>query len=314
METLTNTAHADESLQQKVVHLGPLIGNTPLYAFDMLHTHKQISIVAKAEWQQFGGSVKARPAYRIIKDAIAEGNLSQGRHLLDASSGNTGIAYAQIGASLGIPVTLFLPENASPERKRMLKAFNVNLRYTPAGGGTDEAQKAAAELHARRPDQYFYADQYSNESNWRAHYDTTAPEIWKQTEGKITHFITGLGTTGTFMGTGRKLREYHPDIQLISVEPELAMHGLEGWKHMETARVPPIYDRELADGHKTVATGRAYRTLKRTAREKGLLLSPSSAANLAAALRVAEEIEKGVIVTILPDDGSKYGEVLEELF
>lgn len=314
MNTLTATKNISQNLWDKVDRLGDFIGNTPLYPVTNMNTNERVQIFGKLEWQQFGGSVKARPAYRIMKDAIERGDLTQDRHLLDASSGNTGIAYAHIGASLGIPVTLCLPENASEERKRILKALGVDIRLTSPDGGTDEAQEVARKLNKNQPEKYFYADQYSNDSNWEAHYDTTGPEIWEQSGGEITHFITGLGTTGTFTGTGRSLKEHNPAVKLISIQPDLAMHGLEGWKHLETAHVPSIYDPALADENRTVSTEQAHATLKRAAEKEGLLLSPSAAANLASALKLAEEIDEGVIVTIFPDDGSKYGEVIKNLY
>ncbi len=313
MNNLTAIHSKPDTLAENVNDLGNFIGNTPLYPVRALHKNEDVRIFAKVEWQQFGSSVKARPAYRIIRDAVENGTLDRDRILLDASSGNTGIAYAHMGASLGIPVTLCLPENASIERKNILKALGVDLRFTSRMGGTDEAQQIAKEIHENDPGKYFYADQYSNDSNWKAHFDSTAPEIWNQTGGNITHFITGLGTTGTFTGTGRRLKQYKPGIRLISVQPELAMHGLEGWKHMETAQVPSIYDTSLADEHRTISTEEAHDVLKVAANEEGLLLSPSSAANLAAALKLARELEEGTIVTVFPDDGSKYGEIIDNL-
>lgn len=314
MNSVTAIKKSQADLKDKVEDLGHYIGNTPLYPIRGLHSNDRVKIYSKMEWQQFGSSVKARPAYRIIKDAVANEQLDKNRTLLDASSGNTGIAYAHIGAALGIPVTLCLPENASEERKQILKALGVDLRLTSRMGGTDEAQQMAQELYESDPDRFYYADQYGNESNWKAHYHTSGPEIWRETHGNITHFIAGLGTTGTFMGTGKKLREYDPGIRLISVQPELAMHGLEGWKHMETAQVPAIYNPGLADENRTISTDTAHKTLKQAAVKEGLLLSPSSAANLAAALRLANEIESGTIATVFPDDGSKYGEIIQQLF
>ena len=314
MNNLTAIQNSNTDLNEKVKALGNFLGETPLYPISRLHQNERVKIFAKMEWQQFGSSVKARPAYRIIKDAIANDELSERRHLLDASSGNTGIAYAHIGAALGIPVTLCLPENASAERKNILKALGVQIHFTSRMGGTDEAQNIARELYEENPGKYFYADQYSNDSNWQAHYETTAPEIWQQTGNSITHFIAGLGTTGTFMGTGRRLKEYDSDIRLISVQPELAMHGLEGWKHMETAQIPDIYHPSLADEERIINTEKAHNMIKRAAAEEGLLLSPSSAANLASALNLAEELKEGTIVTIFPDDGSKYGEIINNLF
>jgi cysteine synthase B len=233
---------------------------------------------------------------------------------LDASSGNTGIAYAHIGAALDIPVTLCLPENASAERKQILKALGVDIRLTSRSGGTDEAQEVAESLYKNQPEKYYYADQYSNPSNWKAHYDATGPEILHETDYQITHFVAGLGTTGTFTGTGKILKEYNRNIQLIGLQPDIAMHGLEGWKHLETAHIPAIYDDSLADDIRSVSTEQAHELVKLTAREEGLLISPSSSANLAGALQLAEEIDEGVIVTIFPDDGSKYGEIINKLF
>lgn len=294
--------------------MGRFIGNTPLFPISNINLNTKVKIFAKLEWQQFGGSVKSRPAYRIVKDALQRGDLSHGKHLLDASSGNTGIAYAHIGAALGIPVTLCLPENASEERKQILRSLGVDIQFTSRTGSTDEAQEIAQSMVENQPEIYYYADQYSNKSNWKAHYDTTGPEILRQTNGEVSHFITGLGTTGTFVGTGRRLKEFSNNIRVIGVQPDLPMHGLEGWKHLETARVPAIYDKTVADEMRTVSTDRALQVLKKTASEEGLLLSPSSAANLAAALDLADELDEGVIVTVFPDDGSKYGEVIKQLF
>jgi len=301
-------------LKQRSSELRSYIGETPLFPIQKLHSNKDVKIFAKLEWQQFGGSVKARPAYRIIRDAITNDKLDGTKHLLDASSGNTGIAYAHIGAALDIPVTLCLPENASEERKQILKALGVNLKLTSRSGGTDEAQKVAKSMFEEHPEKYFYADQYSNPSNWKAHFDTTGPEIWDQTDHTLTHFITGLGTTGTFTGTARFLKEQYPDIQLIGLQPDLAMHGLEGWKHLETAITPKIYDASVPDEIRTVSTEEAHEVVKLTARKEGLLISPSSGANLAGALQLAEQLDEGVIVTIFPDDTSKYGEILNQLF
>lgn len=293
---------------------GFLIGDTPLYPLNRVHPGGRVSLFAKLEWRQFGGSVKARPAWQIVKDALDRGELHNEKCLLDASSGNTGIAYGHIGAALGFPVTLCIPENASGERIRILEALGVNLRSTPGTGGTEQAREIARQMHRENPDRYFYADQYNNPSNPRAHYRTTAPEILEQTDGRMTHFVAGLGTTGTFTGTGRRLREHDPEIRLVGLQPGLAMHGLEGWKHLETASVPGIYDPSLPDRVEKVSTEEAHTMVKRTARTEGLLLSPSSGANLAGALRIANELEEGVVVTIFPDKGSKYGETLKQLF
>lgn len=314
MNSITKIKNSNTTLAQKIDRLGFYIGSTPLYPITRMHRNKNVRLYAKLEWQQFGGSVKARPAFRIIKDAIEAGTLNEDNILLDASSGNTGIAYAQIAASLGLKVTLCLPENASAERKQILRALGVNLQLTSPEGGTDEAQETAAHLYHNLPEQFFYADQYSNDSNWKSHFDTTGREIWQQCRGEITHFVCGLGTTGTFTGTGRRLKKYQPGIQLVSVQPDIAMHGLEGWKHLKSARTPSIYDASLADTSRTISTEKAYKTMKAAAEKEGLLLSPSSAANLASALGLTQEINEGVIVTVFPDDGSKYGDVIKKLW
>jgi len=314
MKTLEAVKNLETSLLDKAIRLGSFIGQTPLFPIRNLNTNGHVKIYAKLEWQQFGGSVKSRPAYRIIRDAIELGQLTEDKHLLDASSGNTGIAYAHIGAALGIPVTLCLPENASDERKQILESLGVDLRLTPRTGGTDDAQEIARSMYENQPDKFFYADQYSNPSNWKAHYDTTGPEILDQTNYDVTHFISGLGTTGTFTGTGKLLKRYDQNIQLIGLQPDIAMHGLEGWKHLETAHTPAIYDDSIPDRIQTVSTDKAHRIIKLAAQKEGLLISPSSAANLAGALQLAEEIEEGVIVTVFPDDGSKYGEIINQLF
>lgn len=303
-----------ENLESRIDNLEPYIGHTPLFSLTKISPKKSVKIYAKLEWEQFGGSVKARAAFNIIKEAVKTGILTKDKNLLDATSGNTGIAYAHIGAFLNIPVTLFMPENASDERKKLLKTLGVDLRFTSKFGSTDESQEAALDLYHSEPGKYYYADQYSNDNNWRAHYLTTANEIIDQTNGNVTHFVCGLGTTGTFTGTGRRLKEYNEDIHLIAFQPETALHGLEGWKHLETAMVPGIYDDSVSDEMRTIDTMEAYETIKLAAKETGLLLSPSSAANLTGALKIAEEIDEGVIVTVFPDNADKYGEVLEQLF
>jgi S-sulfo-L-cysteine synthase (O-acetyl-L-serine-dependent) len=261
---------------------------------------------------QLSGSVKARAAYNIIRKAIESGQLSRQKTLLDATSGNTGIAYAHIARLLNIPVALCLPENASHERKEILHSLGVRLILTSAFEGTDGAQQIARAMALENPSVYFYADQYKNPNNWKAHYHTTAPEIFGALPG-ITHFVAGLGTTGTFTGTGRRLRELNPDIRLISLQPDSALHGLEGWKHMETAIVPTIYDPSLADANYEVSTEEAYETMKAAYRHEGLSLSPSSAANLAASIRIAEQLEEGTVVTVFPDNADKYSEVIKKL-
>jgi cysteine synthase B len=245
----------------------------------------------------------------MIRDAERTGKLKPGQTILDATSGNTGIAYAMIASALGYRVKLCLPTSASEERKKILHAFGAELVLTPGDEGSDGAIIRAREIIAAEPDAYFYPDQYGNDSNWRSHYKTTANEIWEQTGGKITHFVAGLGTSGTFMGTTRRLKELNPAIRCISLQPDASFHGLEGWKHMATAIVPPIYDATLADANLEVGTEEAYRLVKRAAREEGLLLSPSAAAALEGCFQVASRLaadEHAVIVTILPDSGSKY--------
>lgn len=297
-----------------VLHLGGYIGNTPLYEIRHLLPHSRVKVFAKLEWQQFGGSVKSRPAYQIIYDAIEQGFLGQGQELLDASSGNTAIAYASIGSRLGISTTICLPENASWERKILLKALGANVIETSKFGSTDEAQEKAIELSRAESHRYFLADQYANSSNWKAHYLNTGHEIWEGTKGQITHFITGLGTSGSFTGVSRLLKERNPQIRTIALQPDSALHGLEGWKDMQTAKIPKIYDKKLSDETRYVDTYQAYETIQLAAKKEGLLLSPSSAANLNGALKLAQELDEGVVVTIFPDNAEKYSEVLKTLF
>lgn len=285
------------------------IGNTPLVRLERIAAHlPEIQILGKAEWVNPGGSVKDRAAAAIVAAAEAKG-LLQGRHLLDATSGNTGIAYAMLGAAQGFPVTLCMPSNVSPERKRILAAYGANIVWTDPADGSDGAIRKAREL-AEEKERYYYADQYGNDENWRAHYRGTANEIWEQTEGRITHFLAGLGTSGTFVGTTRRLKELNPGIQCIAMQPDSAFHGLEGLKHMETAIVPPIYDPRLADRQMEQSTEGAYAMAKELARREGLLVGISSAAAVAASLKVArEESARGtpaVIVTVLCDSADKY--------
>jgi len=284
-----------------------LIGNTPLLDLSALTGRSSVRLYAKAEFANPGGSVKDRPARAIFEDAERRGLFGEGgRRLLDATSGNTGIAYAMIGAAKGIPVTLCLPDSASPERKRILRAYGAELHITDPMAGSDGAILEARRLAAAEPDRYVYVDQYGNPENWRAHYRTTGPEIWRQTKGEITHFVTGLGTSGTFMGVGRYLREVKGDVRLISIEPDGPFHGLEGMKHMASAIVPPIYDPSLADEARSLPTEAAYAMVKRLARELGLLVGVSSGGNVAAALAVAQELASGTLVTVLCDNADKY--------
>jgi cysteine synthase B len=294
------------------------IGNTPLVRLeDLAEGLDGIQILGKAEWNNPGGSVKDRPASAIVTDAMKRG-LIGGAHspdgtvkgLLDATSGNTGIAYAMLGAALHFPVTLCMPSNVSPERKKYLSLYGANIVWTDPADGSDGAIRKARELAANEPDRYFYADQYSNDENWRAHYRTTGNEIWEQTEGQVTHFVAGLGTSGTFMGTTRRLRELNPAIKCISMQPDAAFNGLEGLKHMATAIVPKIYDPSLADQNIDMDTEVAYRYARRLARKHGILVGVSAAAAVAASVQVAKaEAAAGrvaVIVTILCDSAEKY--------
>ncbi len=311
---LRKQSKVDTQLLDRLEELENFVGNTPLYPIQRAYQKKGVKIYAKLEWQQLGSSVKARPAFNIFKEAVATGLITRDQHLLDATSGNTGIAYASIGAALGVPVTLCVPENASKERKLILESLGVEMVYTSRFDSTDGAQDRAKELKAQYPNKYYYADQYANDHNWKAHYYNTAPEIFRQTAGQITHFITGLGTTGTFTGTSRRLHKLNPNIRCISMQPDIAMHGLEGWKHLPTAKVPKIYDATVADENWKVGTEEAYQWIKTFAQKEGMLLSPSSAANLAGAVRLAEQIDEGVIVTIFPDSADKYSEVLKFVF
>jgi len=286
------------------------IGNTPLlHLANIGREFPNIDFYAKAEWFNPGGSVKDRPALSMIEAGLTSGVLRPGKTIIDATSGNTGIAYAMIGAALGYGVTLCLPDSASHERKRILTAYGAQLVITPGESGTDGAIRRVREIVAEYPESYYYPDQYSNPANWQAHLRTTAPEIWDQTAGSLTHFVAGLGTSGTFVGTTRRLRELNPKIRCISLQPDSSFHGLEGWKHMPSAIRPSIYDATLADENVEVGTEDAYRLVKRLAQEEGLLVSPSSAAALHGSFEVAKRIpasEHAVIVTVFPDSAAKY--------
>jgi S-sulfo-L-cysteine synthase (O-acetyl-L-serine-dependent) len=286
------------------------IGNTPLLRLDTLTRDLgTVQLLGKAEWHNPGGSVKDRTAASIVAEARRSGKLAPGRILLDSTSGNTGIAYAMLGAALGFAVTLCVPENVSLERKRILQAYGANIIYTDPGEGSDGASRIAHQLAEKHPDLYFYADQYSNDANWRAHYQTTANEIWAQTEGRITHFASILGTTGTFVGTTRRLKELNPHIRCVSLQPDSPFHGIEGTKHLPSAIVPRIYDASLADDNLEVRTEEAYAMARRLAREAGLLVGVSAAASIVGSLKIAEGLKKqqpATIVTILADSGDKY--------
>lgn len=286
------------------------IGNTPLLRLDRLTRDlPRIALLGKAEWVNPGGSVKDRAAANIVAEARRTGKLGPGKILLDSTSGNTGIAYAMIGAAQGFPVTLCMPENVSVERKRILHAYGANIIYTDPADGSDGAIRMARELAAKHPDLYYYADQYSNDANWQAHYHGTANEIWQQTEGQVTHFVSMLGTSGTFVGTSRRLKELNPRIRCISLQPDSPFHGIEGAKHMASAIVPKIYDPALADADIGISTEESYAMAKRLAREEGLLVGISAAAAIVGSLQIARELksnEKAVFVTILCDSGDKY--------
>ena len=286
------------------------VGHTPLLRLErVVGGYPGIGFFAKAEWFNPGGSVKDRAALNMIREGERAGALRPGKTILDATSGNTGIAYAMIGAALRYPVELCLPANASRERKRILSAYGAKIELTPADDGSDGAIRRAREIYASAPEKFFYPDQYSNAANWQAHYNGTAPEIWEQTRGRITHFVAGLGTSGTFVGTARRLKEFNPAIRCVSLQPDSAFHGLEGWKHMETAIVPKIYDRAVADDALVIRTEDAYRMVKRLAREEAMLVSPSSAAALVGCFQLASSLRRddgAVIVTIFPDAAEKY--------
>lgn len=284
-----------------------LIGNTPLVRLPRFEVGlRAVELYAKIEGRNPAGSVKDRPAARMILEGEKSGALTHGKTILDATSGNTGIAYAMIGASKGYAVKLCLPENVTPERKRTLRAYGAELVMTSPLEGSDGAIRMARKLYEENPDVYFYPDQYNNDANWRSHFDTTGPEIIDQTDGRLTHFVAGLGTSGTFMGVGRRLRSFNPAVRLISVQPESPLHGLEGLKHMESAIVPGIYDPSLADEDVRVSTEEAHELTRQLAVQEGLLVGISSGANLAGALRVARKTSEAVIVVIFCDGGEKY--------
>jgi cysteine synthase B len=316
---VTSTEETAARLTKLGATLADRIGNTPLLRLERLVAHLPgITLLGKAEWANPGGSVKDRAASGIVGAALERGLLDlngKGRHLLDATSGNTGIAYAMLGAAWGFPVTLCVPANVSPERKRILAAYGANVVWTDPADGSDGAIRAAREM-AKDTAKYYYADQYGNDENWKAHYRGTAKnpgtanEIWKQTEGQVTHFVAGLGTSGTFVGTTRRMKELNPRIQCVSMQPDSPFNGFEGLKHMATAIVPPIYDAALADRDIEMETEAAYSMAKRLGRVEGLLVGVSAAGATAAALRIAEEEHahgrEAVIVVILCDSAEKY--------
>ena len=284
------------------------IGNTPLLRFHRITRNSEgVEMLAKAEWVNPGGSVKDRAAASIVADAIRTAKLGPGKTLLDSTSGNTGIAYAMLGAAEAFPVTLCMPANVSAERARIIRSYGAEILFTDPAEGSDGALRKARELAAAEPQKYFYADQYSNDANWRAHYHGTAEEIWRQTEGSITHFVAMLGTSGTFVGTARRLKELNRNMRCISLQPDSPFHGIEGAKHMPSSIVPQIYDTAVADANLFISTEESYAMMKRLAREEGVLVGISAAAAMVGSLRVAEEIERdSVIVAIFPDGADRY--------
>ena len=312
--TAARTGSGTQPVASHALSLGrrslELIGNTPLLRLERVTRDLPgIEVLGKAEWYNPGGSVKDRAASNIVAQARASGKFGPGKTLLDSTSGNTGIANAMNAASEGFPVTLCMPENVSVERKRILHAYGANIVYTDPGEGSDGAIRAARELYAKHPEKYFYADQYSNDANWQAHYHGTANEIWQQTEGRVTHFVSMMGTSGTFVGTTRRLKELNPAIRCISLQPDSPFHGIEGAKHMASAIIPKIYDAKLADEDIGISTEDAHSMAKRLAREEGLLIGISAAAAVVGCLQVARKLgpgERAVFVTILCDSGDKY--------
>jgi len=308
-ESLENGSRLGETLGHSLMER---IGNTPLLRLDAVTRDLPgVTLLGKAEWYNPGGSVKDRAAANIVADAQRRGLLRPGKILLDATSGNTGIAYAMLGSAVGFPVTLCMPENVSRERKQILQGYGANILYTDPGDGSDGAIRMARQLAAEHPDTYFYADQYSNDANWKAHYCMTANEIWQQTQGRITHFVSMLGTSGTFVGTTRRLKELNPAVQCISLQPDSSFHGIEGAKHMASAIVPKIYDPTIADQNLEIATEDAYAMARRLSPTAGLLVGISAAAAIVGCLKIARELplkrdEEAVIVTILCDSGDKY--------
>ena len=310
-QTMESVMLNQNTLERLQLNLGTdifgLVGNTPLVSLRRVAAHVHpVQVFAKAEWFNPSGSVKDRPAREIILAAERAGLLTPDKILLDATSGNMGIAYAMLCAARGYRVKLAIPENASPERIKILRAYNADIVFTDATEGADGAIRKAREIVATDPGRYFYADQYSNPANWQAHYNTTGIEVWKQTHGEITHWVAGLGTSGTFVGSSRRLREFNPQVQLIAAQPDAPFHGLEGLKHYTTAMVPSIYDASLADAQVTVSTEEAHAMVKRLAREEGLFVGVSAGAAAVAAIRVAEQLRAGIVVTVFPDAGFKY--------
>lgn len=303
-----NTIQKTRMLYQPGTSIETLVGNTPLLQLQRVTAGLKpgVHVLAKAEWFNPGGSIKDRPALRILHTAIEEGQLTGGKRLLDSTSGNMGIAYATFGAVLGIKVTLAVPSNASPERITVLRALGAELILTDPLEGSDGAIRKVRQMAQDESERYYYANQYDNPANWQAHYLTTGPEIVQQTQGTVTHFVAGLGTSGTLTGVARCLREYNPHVQILAVQPDSPYHGLEGLKHMESAIQPGIYDPSTPDRVLKVSTEEAYDMVLRLAREEGLFVGVSAGAAAVAALRVAAGLDQGVVVTVFPDAGYKY--------
>jgi S-sulfo-L-cysteine synthase (O-acetyl-L-serine-dependent) len=283
------------------------VGNTPLIAPKrVIPSNPDVRVLIKAEWFNPGGSVKDRAALQIVLDAERRGDLADGKTLIDSSSGNTGIAYAMVGAARGFPVELVMPASVSEERKLIAAGYGAKITYSDPYDGSDGAIREVRRIVAEQGERYYYADQYSNPSNWRAHYQTTGPEVWRQTQGQVTHFVASLGTSGTIMGTGRYLRERNPQVRIVGVQPDDALHGIEGLKHMESSIVPAIYDEHLLDQKLLVNTEEAFAMTRRVAAEEGIFAGQSSGAAMLGALRLAETLDAGVIVVVFPDGGDKY--------
>lgn len=309
-------ARLDRDRAVRVDSLVDLVGRTPLLRLQRIDRDLPgVELWAKCELSNPAGSVKDRAAVQIIRDALARGDLRPGMRLIDSTSGNTGIAYSMVGAALGLPITLVMPENVSTPRKQVTRAYGTEVIYSDPLEGSDGAMRLARRLVDERPDRWYYPNQYDNASNWRAHYEGTAPEIWAQTGGRITHFVTGIGTSGTIMGCARRLHELSPTVRCLGVQPDDAFHGLEGLKHLPSSIVPGIYDPSVVDGMVFMPTEEGWDTADRLAREEGLLVGHSSGANVAAALRIARDLaargERGVVVTLLCDRGDRYFAPLE---
>lgn len=294
--------------------VGRLVGNTPLHEITRVFSRPGVRVFAKLEWMQLGGSIKSRPGYNIIREAVRRGDYGRGQVLVDATSGNTGIAYASVAAAAGLPVKICLPDTASAERIAIMRQLGADLVLTPGEAGVDGAQDQVRRFYEADPGGYFLADQYANPDNWGAHYKTTGPEVVEQTGGALTHFVCALGTSGTQMGVGRYLRDHHPQARLVALQPTSG-EDFEGWKHMATTgRVPPIYDADLPDEFVTVTPAEADAMLRRLASEEGLLVSPSAAGNLVGAIKVAEGLDRGCVVTTFADDYAKYSADYARIF